>query len=129
MRKIAGTEPEQAAHLPSRARNVSEETAATSCSTAEFTAIVAASNTVLRRTTASFNQAAPAAPLLQWPREVCGARRLARSLVAGCGSSAPPQITVGAARTYDLARFHPLGFSAGKPTQLSFRIDQPSGAR
>jgi hypothetical protein len=28
---------------------------------------VAASNTVLRRTTASFNQAASAAPLLQWP--------------------------------------------------------------
>jgi hypothetical protein len=48
--------------------------------------------------------------------------------VAGCGSSAPPQITIGAAKTFDLARFSPARFQAGKPTALSFRIDQPSGA-
>jgi hypothetical protein len=48
--------------------------------------------------------------------------------VAGCGSSAPPQITIGAAKTFDLARFSPARFQAGKSTTLSFRIDQPSGA-
>jgi hypothetical protein len=48
--------------------------------------------------------------------------------VAGCGSSAPPQITIGAAKTFDLARFAPAQFQAGKSTVLSFRIDQPSGA-
>lgn len=48
--------------------------------------------------------------------------------VAGCGSSAPPQITIGAAKTFDLAGFSPARFQAGKPTALSFRIDQPSGA-
>src|SRR5512133_2616931 len=48
--------------------------------------------------------------------------------VAGCGSSAPPQITIGAAKTFDLARLAPARFQAGKPTALSFRIDQPSGA-
>ncbi|HMC75641.1 MAG TPA: hypothetical protein VKH34_00865 [Vicinamibacterales bacterium] len=49
-------------------------------------------------------------------------------VVAGCGSSAPPQITVGAARTYQLAGWSPAQVSAGKPTTVSFRIDQPSGA-
>lgn len=48
--------------------------------------------------------------------------------VAGCGSSAAPQITIGAARTYKLADFSPARFAAGKPVVLSFRIDQPSGA-
>jgi hypothetical protein len=48
--------------------------------------------------------------------------------LAGCGSSTPPQITVGAARTYELAGFSPAHFAAGKPARLSFRIDQPSGA-
>jgi hypothetical protein len=48
--------------------------------------------------------------------------------VAGCGSSAPPQITVGAAKTFELAGFSPARFSAGKPAPVSFRIDQPSGA-
>jgi hypothetical protein len=48
--------------------------------------------------------------------------------LAGCGSSAPPQITVGAARTYQLAGFSPARFTAGKSVRLSFRIDQPSGA-
>src|SRR5204862_939727 len=49
-------------------------------------------------------------------------------VVAGCGSSAPPQITVGAARTYQLAGWSPAQVAAGRPTRLSFRIDQPSGA-
>jgi hypothetical protein len=48
--------------------------------------------------------------------------------LAGCGSSAPPQITIGSAKTFDLARFAPARFQAGKPTVLSFRIDQPSAA-
>jgi hypothetical protein len=48
--------------------------------------------------------------------------------LAGCGSSAPPQITVGAARTYHLAGFSPAKFTAGTSTRLSFRIDTPSGA-
>jgi hypothetical protein len=49
-------------------------------------------------------------------------------VLAGCGSSSPPQITIGAAKTYDLAGWSPAQFRAGKPTLLSFRIDQPSGA-
>jgi hypothetical protein len=49
-------------------------------------------------------------------------------VLAGCGSSAPPQITIGAARTFKLAAFAPTQFAAGKPAVLSFRIDQPSGA-
>lgn len=48
-------------------------------------------------------------------------------VAAGCGSSSPPQITVGAAKTYQLARFAPARITAGKPVELSFRIDQPSG--
>ena len=49
--------------------------------------------------------------------------------LAGCGSSSsPPQITIGAARTYRLAGFAPAGLAAAKPTRISFRIDQPSGA-
>jgi hypothetical protein len=47
--------------------------------------------------------------------------------LAGCGSSGSPQITVGAARTYKPAGFSPGPFTAGTPTRLSFRIDQPSG--
>jgi hypothetical protein len=46
--------------------------------------------------------------------------------LAGCGSSSPPQITVGAARTFQLAGF-PSGFVAGKSQRVTFRIDQPSG--
>jgi len=46
----------------------------------------------------------------------------------GCGSSSSPQITIGAARTFKLAAWTPARFTAGKPTVLSFRIDQPSGA-
>jgi hypothetical protein len=47
--------------------------------------------------------------------------------LAGCGSSSPPQITIGAAKTYRLAGFG-TRFLAGKPEQVTFRIDQPSGA-
>ncbi len=50
------------------------------------------------------------------------------ALAAGCGSSSAPQITVGAAKTYQLAGWAPAQVAAGKPTTLSFRIDQPSGA-
>jgi hypothetical protein len=53
---------------------------------------------------------------------------LLAAVVAGCGSSSPPQITIGAAKTFDLARWSPAQFRAGKPTVLSFRINQPSGA-
>ncbi len=50
-------------------------------------------------------------------------------LLAGCGSSsATRQITVGAARTFRLAHFGPVQFTAGKPERLSFTIGQPSGA-
>jgi hypothetical protein len=51
------------------------------------------------------------------------------ALLAGCGSSSEAQqITVGAARTFRLADFSPAHFVAGRPQQLSFTIDQPSGA-
>ena len=53
---------------------------------------------------------------------------LLAALLAGCGSSAPPQITIGAARTYKLANWSPSRFTAGKPAVVAFRIDQPSGA-
>jgi hypothetical protein len=49
-------------------------------------------------------------------------------VIAGCGSSGgSPQITVGAARTFQLANFAPARFTAGKPSRLSFTIEQPSG--
>jgi len=48
-------------------------------------------------------------------------------VLAGCGSSGTSQLTVGAARTFALAGFSPSRFVAGKPTRLSFTIDQPSG--
>jgi hypothetical protein len=50
------------------------------------------------------------------------------AVVAGCGSSAAPQITIGAAKTYKLADWKPAAFAAQKPAVVSFRIDQPSGA-
>ena len=53
---------------------------------------------------------------------------LVAAVLAGCGSSSPPQITIGAAKTYQLAGWTPARFTAGKPAVLSFRIDQPSGA-
>ena len=49
-------------------------------------------------------------------------------VLAGCGSSSPPAITIGAARTFQLASWSPAVVRAGVPTELSFRIDQPSGA-
>jgi hypothetical protein len=49
-------------------------------------------------------------------------------VLAGCGASSPPQITIGAARTYQLGGWVLPSATAGKPTTLSFRIDQPSGA-
>ena len=51
-RKIAGPSP-RSPLTPVTRTNVSDETAATSCTTAEFTASVAASRTVFRRTTRS----------------------------------------------------------------------------
>jgi hypothetical protein len=48
--------------------------------------------------------------------------------LAGCSSSSPPQITIGAARTYRLAGFKLSSPAAGKPQRITFRIDQPSGA-
>jgi hypothetical protein len=48
-------------------------------------------------------------------------------LLAGCGSSAGT-LTVGAARTFKLAQFTPGTLEAGRPQQLSFTIEQPSGA-
>ena len=55
---------------------------------------------------------------------------LALLALAGCGSSGPGKgITVGAARTYDLAGFRPAGaVQAGVPTTVSFTIRQPSGS-
>jgi hypothetical protein len=47
---------------------------------------------------------------------------------AGCGSSAGPSVTIGAARTYRLANFEPAGpVQAGKPTTVAFTIRQPDG--
>lgn len=51
------------------------------------------------------------------------------ALVAGCGGSSSPKVTVQAARTYHLAGFGPTtGIQAGKPTLISFTIVQPDGA-
>jgi len=52
------------------------------------------------------------------------------ALLAGCGggSSAPPTVTVGAARTYTLSKFAPAGpVRAGVPTRVEFTILQPDG--
>jgi hypothetical protein len=48
-------------------------------------------------------------------------------LLAGCGSSSDT-LTVGPARTFKLAQFTPPTLEAGKPQQISFTIEQPSGA-
>jgi hypothetical protein len=53
---------------------------------------------------------------------------LLAALLSGCGSSSGGQIEIGAAKTYHLARFSPQQFAAGRPQQLSFTIEQPSGA-
>src|SRR5436305_8877010 len=86
LRKIAGPSPRRPL-TPVTRTNVSDDTAATSWSTAELTAIVAARRSVLRRTgsaagcwpaTPQFNQAAEAASLLQWLHEACGDCRAGR---------------------------------------------------
>ena len=50
---------------------------------------------------------------------------------AGCGgssSSSGPSITIGAAKTYQLAQFRPAQpVAAGVPTRVSFQIRQPDG--
>ena len=62
------------------------------------------------------------------PSVVAGVLSVALSvLLAGCGSS-PGTLTVGAARTFKLAEFTPGTLEAGRPQQLSFTIEQPSGA-
>ncbi|MGZ8706462.1 MAG: hypothetical protein ACXW0R_03665, partial [Gaiellaceae bacterium] len=48
-------------------------------------------------------------------------------LLAGCGSSAGT-LTIGPARTFRLAQFTPGTLEPGRPQQLSFTIEQPSGA-
>jgi hypothetical protein len=49
-------------------------------------------------------------------------------VAAGCGSSAGPSVTVGAARTYQLANFEPAhAVRAGRPTVVAFTIRQPDG--
>ncbi len=48
--------------------------------------------------------------------------------LAGCSSSSPPQISIGAARTYRLAGFSLVRVAAGRPQRITFRIEQPSGA-
>jgi hypothetical protein len=53
---------------------------------------------------------------------------LLAAVLTGCGSSSPSQITIGAAKTYQLAGWSPAHLTAGRPAVLSFRIDQPSGA-
>jgi hypothetical protein len=48
--------------------------------------------------------------------------------LSGCGSGGSGEITVGAARTFDLAGFSPATFKAGQADPMSFAIKQPSGA-
>ena len=51
------------------------------------------------------------------------------ALLAGCGSSSGgQQITIGAARTFELTHFLPARFTPGRAQELSFAIKQPSGA-
>jgi hypothetical protein len=54
---------------------------------------------------------------------------VAASAAAGCGSSSSsgPTVSVGAARTYNLADFTLDKPVAGRPAKLSFAVDQPSG--
>ena len=53
----------------------------------------------------------------------------AAATVAGCGGSSTPSFpNVGAARTYRLVHFRPAApVTAGKPTTVSFTIEQPNG--
>jgi hypothetical protein len=61
-------------------------------------------------------------------RALAAALTLVALMLAGCGSSGTGTIDIGAARTYHLANFAPATLSAGRPQQLSFTIEQPSGA-
>jgi hypothetical protein len=53
---------------------------------------------------------------------------LLSALLAGCGSSGAKQITIGAARTYSLQQVSPKHFAPARSQDLSFTIQQPSGA-
>jgi hypothetical protein len=53
---------------------------------------------------------------------------LAGLVLAGCSSSKGPTITVGAASTFGLTDFTPKRIAHPGPTQISFKIHQPSGA-
>ena len=56
------------------------------------------------------------------------AAALVLSACGGSGGTSAPSISVGAARTFALDGFQPAGnLTAGSPTTVSFRIDQPSG--
>lgn len=61
-------------------------------------------------------------------RALAAALTLVALISGGCGSSGTGKIDIGAARTYRLAQFSPATFSAGRSQQLSFTIEQPSGA-
>jgi hypothetical protein len=50
------------------------------------------------------------------------------AVLSGCGSGGSGEITVGAARTFDLSGFSPGTFTAGRAEPMSFTIKQPSGA-
>src|ERR671933_833810 len=54
---------------------------------------------------------------------------LAAVVAAGCSSSSGPKAPkIGAARVFKLSDFRPQGeIRAGRPTTLSFSIDEPSG--
>src|SRR3954453_17593104 len=50
-------------------------------------------------------------------------------LAAGCSSSGSSSIEIKPAKTYKLSGFQPAGpIEPGKPTTVSFTIDQPSGS-
>src|SRR5215210_8975416 len=51
---------------------------------------------------------------------------LLTAVLAGCGSSSPPEITIAAAKTYRVVGF-PKIFAARKPTRVTFHIDEPAG--
>jgi hypothetical protein len=56
------------------------------------------------------------------------AAALVLSACGGGGGGSTPSISVGAAKTFALDQFQPAGnLTAGTPTTMSFRIDQPSG--
>jgi hypothetical protein len=77
----------------------------------------------------SFNQAAQERPCFNFGVKAAAIAVLLAVVLAGCSSSSsPPQITIGAARTYRLAGFSPARLVAKQPVHIAFRINQPSGA-